>query len=70
MDQPDLTRQPAEATETTAERAACEVWEDQLTEEAEAEAERDGTIPAEQVFAWLRSLDTDNPLPRPPAAEG
>lgn len=30
--------------------------------------EDDGeAIPAEEVFAWMRSLHTDNPLPRPRA---
>lgn len=33
---------------------------------AVAEFERTGeAIPAEDVFAWLSSLHTDNPLPRP-----
>jgi hypothetical protein len=64
MDQPDLKSQP-EPSETAEERAARLAKEDRLTEEAEAEAEREGTIPAEEVFAWLRSLDTDSPLPEP-----
>lgn len=64
MDQADLPP-PPERTETAEERAARIAWEDHATEEAEAEAEREGTIPAEDVFAWLRSLDTDNPLPEP-----
>jgi hypothetical protein len=64
MDQPDLNPQP-EPPETAEERVARLAEEDRLTEEAEEEAEREGTIPAEEVFAWLRSLDTDNPLPEP-----
>jgi hypothetical protein len=64
MDQPDLKSQP-EPSETAEERVARLAKEDRLTEEAEAEAEREGTIPAEEVFAWLRSLDTDSPLPEP-----
>ena len=64
MDQSDRKLQP-EPTETAEERAARLAEEDRLTEEAEEEAEREGTIPAEEVFAWLRSLDTDNPLPEP-----
>jgi hypothetical protein len=64
MDQPDLNPQPGPA-ETAEERASRLAEENRLTEEAEEEAERDGTIPAEEVFAWLRSLDTDSPLPEP-----
>jgi hypothetical protein len=64
MDQPDLNAQP-KSTETAEERAVRIAWEDRATEAAEAEAECEGTIPAEDVFAWLQSLDTDNPLPEP-----
>lgn len=64
MDQPDLKVQP-ELDETAEERAARIAWEDRVTEEAELDAECEGTIPAEEVFAWLRSLATDNPLPEP-----
>ena len=33
--------------------------------EAIADVEARGTIPWEEVEAWLDSLDTDNPLPEP-----
>lgn len=32
-----------------------------------ADAEASGYVPAEEVSAWIRSLGTDNPLPRPKA---
>lgn len=63
MDQPKTQR--AEPTETAEERATRIAWEARAIEAAEAEVERLGDIPAEEVFAWLRSLDTDNPLPEP-----
>jgi hypothetical protein len=55
--------------ETDAERAA-RLAEERLLDEAEANAERVGTIPADEVFAWLRSLGTPNPLPRPKPRRG
>jgi hypothetical protein len=64
VNQPDLKPQP-EPSKSAEDRAARAAWEDRVTAEAEAEAEREGTIPAEEVFAWLRSLDTNNPLPEP-----
>lgn len=46
-------------------------WNDQSIEDDLAaldDYEKEGeAIPAEEVFAWLRSLHTDNPLPRPRA---
>ena len=62
MAQPDR-KFPTESTETVQARVERLAEEDRLTEDAELEAEREGTIPAEEVFAWLRSLDADNPLP-------
>jgi len=43
-------------------------WEeekDRLTLEAIEAADRDGTIPHEEVVAWAESLSTANPLPMP-----
>ena len=53
MDQPDLTP-PPEPTQTAEERAARIAWEDRATEEAE----REGTIPAEEVGseAWIPTI--------------
>lgn len=70
MDQPDLTPQPAEPEETAEEHAARLAEEERLLDEAEANAERVGTIPADEAFAWLRSLGTPNPLPRPKPRRG
>ncbi len=41
--------------------------DDEITgiKEAMADVEARGTIPWEEVEAWLDSLDTDNPLPEP-----
>lgn len=39
--------------------------EDRLLDEAWEEAQRVGVVPIDEVMAWLRSLDTDAPLPRP-----
>ena len=37
----------------------------EMIAEAEEEVERLGTIPAEEVFAWVESLGADAPLPMP-----
>ncbi len=56
MDQPDTM--PTEAvTFTDAEIAS--------TEEARADYKLRGGVPFAKVTAWLDSLDTDEPLPRP-----
>ena len=52
-------------TETEAERKALQADEDRLLDEAEAEAERVGTIPLEEVEAWVRSWGTPNELSPP-----
>ena len=52
-------------TETEAERKALQAEEDRLLDEAEAEAERVGTIPFEEVEAWVRSWGTPNELSPP-----
>lgn len=52
-------------TETSEEHMNRLAAERRLIEEAEAEIKLLGTIPAEEVHAWLRSLDTANPLPMP-----
>jgi hypothetical protein len=53
---------PPEPIETETER---QTEEDRLLDEAEAEAERVGTIPFEEVEAWVRSWGTPNELPQP-----
>jgi hypothetical protein len=58
-------QQPSVPMETEAERSARLAEEMKLLEEAEAEAEREGVIPSAEVHAWLKSLDTDAPLPLP-----
>jgi predicted transcriptional regulator len=63
MANPNL--QPTLLGETEAERQAREAEEDRLLDEAEAEAERVGTIPFEEVEAWVRSWGTPNELPPP-----
>jgi predicted transcriptional regulator len=63
MANPNL--QPTLLAETEAERQAREAEEDRLLDEAEAEAERVGTIPFEEVEAWVRSWGTPNELPPP-----
>jgi hypothetical protein len=45
-------------------------WNHSVEDDLAALDEYDKTgeaIPSEEVFAWLRSLHTDNPLPRPHA---
>jgi predicted transcriptional regulator len=58
----DANRQPAADAEDRD-------WEleARLIAEAEAEADAGLLIPFEEVEAWLNSLDTDNPLPKPQA---
>lgn len=51
--------------ETPEERQARLAWEAQAIEEALQSAERDGTIPLEEVEAWVESWDTPNELPPP-----
>jgi hypothetical protein len=36
-----------------------------MVREAQDSVERDGTIPADEVHAWVASLLTPNPLPMP-----
>lgn len=60
-----LKREAAEAAEALG-------WNEDHSVETDIAAlkdyERTGeAIPSEEVFAWLRSLHTDNPLPRPQA---
>lgn len=62
---PNAIPSPADTAETDAERQDRLAAERRLLDEAEAEAERDGTIPAGEVHAWVRSLSTVNPLPMP-----
>lgn len=57
--------QPTDPLETEAEPKAQQAEEDRLLDEAEAEAERVGTIPFEEVEAWIRSWGTPNELPPP-----
>ena len=40
-------------------------WEARMIAEAEEEIAAGLTIPAEEVFAWMDSLGTDHPLPKP-----
>jgi predicted transcriptional regulator len=54
-----------EQAETEEQRRARLAWEEAELLKAEEEAEREGTIPAEEVHAWILSLDTPNPLPMP-----
>ena len=61
MANPNL--QPTLLGDTEAERQAREAEEDRLLDEAEAE--RVGTIPFEEVEAWVRSWGTPNELPQP-----
>ena len=63
-----------DATKVTALAEAAEAlgWNEDHSVETDIAAlkdyERTGeAIPSEEVFAWLRSLHTDNPLPRPQA---
>ncbi|MGH6951126.1 MAG: hypothetical protein ACREH4_09650 [Vitreimonas sp.] len=58
-----LKREAAEAAEALG-------WNANIEEDLARMAEYDRTgeaIPAEEVFAWLESLSTDDPLPRPKA---
>jgi hypothetical protein len=48
--------QPTDLIETEAEPKAQQAEEDRLLDEAEAEAERVGTIQFEEVEAWVRSF--------------
>jgi hypothetical protein len=57
--------QPLTAEPLATERRARPAEEAQLLAEAEAEAERDGVIPAAEVNRWVESLGTDTPLPSP-----
>lgn len=60
-----LQREAAEAAEALGWNDADDIAEDL---EAIADYEETGeAIPAEEVFAWLESLHTDDPLPRPKA---
>lgn len=63
MDTPIPDR--ADRPETDAERAARKAEEGRLCDEAEADFIQNGGIPADEVHAWIRSLGTPNPLPRP-----
>jgi predicted transcriptional regulator len=40
-------------------------WEARMIAEGMAQADAGLTIPAEEVFAWIDSLGTDHPLPKP-----
>jgi hypothetical protein len=58
------TPQP-EPIETADERRARLAREAELIEEARASVARDGTIPFEEIEAWVNSWGTPNPLPKP-----
>jgi hypothetical protein len=62
---PSPAPHPNELIETDADPQDRLAEEERLLEAAEAEAERVGTIPADEVHAWVRSLSTPNPLPMP-----
>jgi predicted transcriptional regulator len=51
--------------ETPEQRAARIEWERKAIQQALASIEREGTIPFEEVEAWLDSLGTANELPPP-----
>ena len=57
MDQQQTPAEVAEVSFTADEIAGIEA--------AIEDARINGTIPYEEVLAWLDSLDTDNPLPEP-----
>lgn len=54
-----------ELNETDAARRDRLAEEERLLAVTEAEADRVGTIPADEVHAWVRSLSTPNPMPMP-----
>jgi hypothetical protein len=51
--------------ETPDERRARLAREAELIEEARASIAREGTIPFEEIEAWVNSWGTANPLPKP-----
>ncbi len=51
--------------ETPEERRARLAWEAQAIEEALESADRDGTIPLDEVVAWVESWNTPDELPPP-----
>jgi predicted transcriptional regulator len=56
---------PIEPLETAEQHAARLAGENRLLNEAESEAERIGTIPIEEIRAWVDSWGTANELPMP-----
>ncbi|MGH7044282.1 MAG: hypothetical protein ACREFY_19425 [Acetobacteraceae bacterium] len=66
----DMSSSFPRAIDSDAEHRARLAEERRLLDQAEAEAERDGTVPFEEVEAWALSLLTDHPLPRPRPRHG
>ena len=56
---------PAGSTETDAQRRKRLAWEAERIAESLASVEREGTIPFEEVEAWIESWGTPNELPMP-----
>jgi predicted transcriptional regulator len=51
--------------ETPAEREERLAWEAQAIKEALQSIEEEGTIPFEEIVAWVKSWDTQDELPPP-----
>lgn len=61
----DDTPTPNLPPETEEERCARLAWEAERIAEARASATRLGTVPFEEVEAWVESWGTDHELPKP-----
>ena len=59
------TAADAAAPETEEARRARLAWEAERIEEARASIRAEGTIPHEEVRAWVESWGTENELPQP-----
>jgi predicted transcriptional regulator len=56
---------PLPPSETEADRKERLAWESQAIEEALRSSEDEGTIPFEEIVAWVDSWDTQSELPPP-----
>jgi predicted transcriptional regulator len=60
------TNQPPTSSETEAESQRRFAWEAAMIAEADAEIEAGLYIDADEIDAWIDSIDTDHELPPPP----